>query len=208
MLDRYGNVVGIVVAKLDAIRIASRTGDIPQNVNFAIKSSVAFAFLESQRFNPTLSSGGANALTTPEIGELARRMVAQVVCTDLEAGKSATKSAPPSAAAGPQTAMPAFPNGDQKPVTPCPEGIEDRAYCVPYHQQPSSPESNPRHSDRLTELRSEALEFVNRYIQHGNEGVDASLRSKEEMLADHVFDDGKQKSKEELLEEEKASWER
>ena len=36
VLDAAGNVVGVVVAKLDAIRIARSTGDIPQNVNFAI----------------------------------------------------------------------------------------------------------------------------------------------------------------------------
>jgi serine protease Do len=35
LFDRNGNVVGIVVAKLNALGIASATGDIPQNVNFA-----------------------------------------------------------------------------------------------------------------------------------------------------------------------------
>ena len=39
LLDNSGNVVGIVVAKLNAARIAEMTdGDIPQNVNFAVKS--------------------------------------------------------------------------------------------------------------------------------------------------------------------------
>ncbi len=36
VLDKAGNVVGVVVSKLNAIRIARATGDIPQNVNFAI----------------------------------------------------------------------------------------------------------------------------------------------------------------------------
>ncbi len=34
LLDRKGNVVGVVVAKLDALGIASATGDIPQNRQF------------------------------------------------------------------------------------------------------------------------------------------------------------------------------
>jgi uncharacterized protein len=49
LLDRNGNVVGIVVSKLNALSVASATGDVPQNVNFAIKASVALAFLETQK---------------------------------------------------------------------------------------------------------------------------------------------------------------
>jgi S1-C subfamily serine protease len=41
VLDRNGNIVGIVVSKLDAIKTAIATQDIPQNVNFAIKLRVA-----------------------------------------------------------------------------------------------------------------------------------------------------------------------
>ncbi|MBT5861197.1 MAG: trypsin-like serine protease [Alphaproteobacteria bacterium] len=37
LLDGAGNVVGVVVAKLDAILVAEAIGDIPQNVNFAIQ---------------------------------------------------------------------------------------------------------------------------------------------------------------------------
>jgi TPR repeat protein/S1-C subfamily serine protease len=45
LLDSAGTVLGVVVAKLDAIAVAQATGDIPQNVNFAIKSAVARSFL-------------------------------------------------------------------------------------------------------------------------------------------------------------------
>jgi TPR repeat protein len=47
LLDLEGRVVGVVVGKLDAIKIASVTGDIPQNVNFAIKAEVVRSFLEA-----------------------------------------------------------------------------------------------------------------------------------------------------------------
>jgi uncharacterized protein len=47
LLDLQGRVVGVVVGKLDALRVASVTGDIPQNINFAIKGSVVRNFLEA-----------------------------------------------------------------------------------------------------------------------------------------------------------------
>jgi S1-C subfamily serine protease len=40
LLDLQGRVVGIVVGKLDALQVASVIGDIPQNVNFAIKGKL------------------------------------------------------------------------------------------------------------------------------------------------------------------------
>ena len=46
LLDQGGNIVGIVTAKLNAIKIAQNTGDIPQNVNFAIKASLVRDLLE------------------------------------------------------------------------------------------------------------------------------------------------------------------
>ena len=48
VLDMAGNAVGVVIAKLDAIAIAQATGDIPQNVNFAIGAGVARAFLDAE----------------------------------------------------------------------------------------------------------------------------------------------------------------
>jgi len=46
LLDSQGHVAGVVVAKLNAARIAEMTGgDIPQNVNFAIKGTRALDFL-------------------------------------------------------------------------------------------------------------------------------------------------------------------
>ena len=49
MLDGKGQVVGVVVQKLDAVKVAKLTGDVPQNVNFAINESTTRAFLESNQ---------------------------------------------------------------------------------------------------------------------------------------------------------------
>jgi hypothetical protein len=46
-LDVAGNVVGVVVAKLDAIKIAKVTGSLPENVNFAISEGAVRAFLDA-----------------------------------------------------------------------------------------------------------------------------------------------------------------
>jgi TPR repeat protein/S1-C subfamily serine protease/uncharacterized protein YecT (DUF1311 family) len=79
ILDRNGNVVGVVVAKLNALNVASVTGDIPQNVNFAIKASVAAAFLDAQHVEH-MEAVNAAALSTPDIAERATALTAQVIC--------------------------------------------------------------------------------------------------------------------------------
>ena len=52
LLDSDGSVVGVVVSKLDAIAVANAIGDIPQNINFAIKAELSEVFLRSQRVEP------------------------------------------------------------------------------------------------------------------------------------------------------------
>ena len=47
LVDIKGVVVGVVVAKLDAMVIAGVTGDIPQNINFAIKASAVIDLLDA-----------------------------------------------------------------------------------------------------------------------------------------------------------------
>lgn len=41
VVNEKGQVVGIVVAKLDAMRVAEVTGDVPQNINFAVRAEGA-----------------------------------------------------------------------------------------------------------------------------------------------------------------------
>ena len=46
-MDKRGNVVGVVSAKLSAQAALSATGALPENVNYAVKSSYLLSFLES-----------------------------------------------------------------------------------------------------------------------------------------------------------------
>ncbi len=45
VVNEFGAVVGVVVSKLDALKVAAVTGDIPQNINFAIRAELAKLFL-------------------------------------------------------------------------------------------------------------------------------------------------------------------
>ena len=47
LVDEHGNVVGIVSAKLDASVALAASGALPENVNYAVKSSLLLSFLES-----------------------------------------------------------------------------------------------------------------------------------------------------------------
>jgi TPR repeat protein len=46
LFDESGNVVGIVVSKLNAFETAKNTGDLIQNVNYAVKNAYLFPMLE------------------------------------------------------------------------------------------------------------------------------------------------------------------
>ncbi|WP_161957402.1 S1 family peptidase [Aestuariivirga litoralis] len=79
VLDREGRVVGVVVSKLDALKTAEAIGDIPQNVNFAIKSSVAMNFLDGSSITYQAAESGT-PLDTPSLAELAQGFTYLVEC--------------------------------------------------------------------------------------------------------------------------------
>jgi S1-C subfamily serine protease len=63
LLDQSGQVVGIVVSKLNAVRVATITGDIPQNVNFAINGAIAKAFMDARGVDYRTSSSATKSET-------------------------------------------------------------------------------------------------------------------------------------------------
>lgn len=79
MLDQYGNVVGVVVSKLDAFYAAEVLRDLPQNVNFAIKAATVISFLEANNIRPKISDSTV-AIAPAEIPERARLFTVQIVC--------------------------------------------------------------------------------------------------------------------------------
>jgi S1-C subfamily serine protease len=71
LLDQGGHVVGVVVSKLNAQRIAQSTGDIPQNVNFAVKGAEAIDFLRRNGVQPRLIATAGPPRSNAEVGEMA-----------------------------------------------------------------------------------------------------------------------------------------
>lgn len=62
VLNAGGRVVGIVSSKLNAARELKSTGDISQNVNFALKASVLRTFLAANNVNYAKSDGSKSAI--------------------------------------------------------------------------------------------------------------------------------------------------
>ena len=79
VLDLSGNVVGVVVSKLDAIRIARATGDIPQNVNFAVSAGTTRAFLDAQDVPYKTAPSLANH-SPADVAAKARKFTVLVEC--------------------------------------------------------------------------------------------------------------------------------
>ena len=79
VLDTSGHVVGVTVAKLDAVKIARVTGDIPQNVNFAVSAGTARAFLDAQSV-PYETARSADTLAPDAVAAKAKKFTVLVEC--------------------------------------------------------------------------------------------------------------------------------
>jgi hypothetical protein len=81
LLDGDGQVVGLVVAKLDEIAMAKETGSLPQNVNYALKSSFVLSFLESlPELNGKLLEPKKTGLTRTQVVEKTSKAVVMILC--------------------------------------------------------------------------------------------------------------------------------
>jgi Trypsin-like peptidase domain len=70
LLDKYGNVGGVIVGRIDAL----------QNVNFAIKSGIAVNFLSSNRVSPSEGTM-LRELPSEEIADRANSFTVRVLCS-------------------------------------------------------------------------------------------------------------------------------
>lgn len=76
VLDQYGNVVGVIQSK----QIAFASGDIPQNVNFAIKTTIALNFLEANGVEAPINVRTADPMDGATLAERAKSFTVQVAC--------------------------------------------------------------------------------------------------------------------------------
>lgn len=79
MLDVSGTLLGVVVSKLDALKIAEKIGDIPQNINFAINALVLRSFLDSNGVDYLMSTDGTT-LSPAAVAEKAKTFTVLIEC--------------------------------------------------------------------------------------------------------------------------------
>jgi len=75
LFDNNGDIIGIVVSKLDEIAVATQTGNLTQNVNYALKSAYIRPLLEEQ----SIPISDPNDTQSPRLEDIAERVQKSVV---------------------------------------------------------------------------------------------------------------------------------
>lgn len=83
LFDATGQIVGVVTGKVDALRIAVATGNIPENINFAIKTGVLRDFLDNSVV-PYQTAEPKGELKTTDIAANARPYTMLISCNATE----------------------------------------------------------------------------------------------------------------------------
>lgn len=101
VVDASGGVIGVVVAKLNAAAVSRATGDIPQNVNFAVSAQTLSEFLRKNAVASRSVERGT-ALDTAQLAHILRSFTHRVECSGAQAaaGRESPRAgtAPPEAA--------------------------------------------------------------------------------------------------------------
>ncbi len=77
--DENGNIIGVVVAQLNKLKVAKAIGSLPELVNFGIKASTVKQFLNSSGL-PSSWSRRSKRMSTKEIAKIAENQTVMVVC--------------------------------------------------------------------------------------------------------------------------------
>jgi S1-C subfamily serine protease len=80
LYDKTGAVIGVVTAKLNALALAEQTGDIAQNINFAIQIREIKSYLDDQDMPYNEISSDASIMSTEEISSSARDETVPIRC--------------------------------------------------------------------------------------------------------------------------------
>ena len=83
LLDSSGQIVGMVAAKLNPLGVLRATGNIPENINFAIKTGAIRDFLDNSVVPYETAAPGAE-LKTAEVAGNARAYTLLISCTATE----------------------------------------------------------------------------------------------------------------------------
>ncbi|WP_298878905.1 S1C family serine protease [uncultured Bradyrhizobium sp.] len=83
LFDTSGQIVGVVTGKIPGLRIAALTGDIPENINFAIKTGALRDFLDNSVV-PYQTAEPKGELKTADIAGNARAYTMLISCKGTE----------------------------------------------------------------------------------------------------------------------------
>ncbi|HTT38667.1 MAG TPA: serine protease [Burkholderiales bacterium] len=119
VLDQGGTVIGVVTAKLDALSVARFTGDIPQNVNFAVKLESLKRFLDAHRVGyDTVLSGPS--LPAADVAQAAKAASVRIQCTSSDTTTAGGEPVHASPGAEPAAPLPVPAPGAVAPGRPMP----------------------------------------------------------------------------------------
>jgi hypothetical protein len=119
LFDSNGGIIGIVQSKLDVANAVKYFGDIPQNVNFAIKAEQARAFLDSNGIKYQAAPNLGRRLSSTEVATMARPFTVRIECYGKRDQVAKSDTRPP-----------------QRPTTPPQQ---------PAPQEPPAPSDAPKH---------------------------------------------------------------
>lgn len=81
LIDRFGRVVGVIVAKINTSKIYQETGRLVRGLGFAVNKDLVQRFLDRNDVDYAVADGGKTpVLTEAELLEAARRYVARISC--------------------------------------------------------------------------------------------------------------------------------
>jgi S1-C subfamily serine protease len=90
LFDSNGLIVGMVAAKINAMRFVRATGNIPENINFAIKTGAIRDFLDNSVV-PYETAEGKSELKTTDIAGAARAFTLLISCAATEQAETARR---------------------------------------------------------------------------------------------------------------------
>ena len=90
LLDNGGEIIGMVAAKLNFLKFVRATGNIPENINFAIKTGAIRDFLDNSAV-PYQTAEPKAELKTADIAQAARAYTLLISCNATEQVESAKK---------------------------------------------------------------------------------------------------------------------
>jgi S1-C subfamily serine protease len=91
LLSSGGEVVGVVAAKLNALKFVKATGNIPENINFAIKTGALRDFLDNSVVPYQVTDNKGGELKTADIARNARAFTVLISCKAKAKVESARK---------------------------------------------------------------------------------------------------------------------